>query len=144
MPAATYEFRINGPINVVWGALTNLLEYETWNPFIIRAVGTMEPGTEIELVCNLESGRDLRGTALVVSNELHRRLAWEMSSGFRTWTARIEVNKHDEEQTDIAVVTEVKGLRLMGRGPTMADLEDGFRRMAEALEIRVSPVAPVA
>lgn len=141
MSTATYEFKIDAPLEAVWVALTNLQEYENWNPFIIRAAGTMDPGTDLELVCVLNSGKDLRGVAEVTSYEPNRRLSWEMGSGFKTWAVRMEVHSPDEGSTDLTVATEIKSMPLLGRGPSIDDIRDGFRRMATALNKHVAELA---
>jgi uncharacterized protein YndB with AHSA1/START domain len=141
MSAATYEFKINAPLEAVWVALTTLQEYERWNPFIIRAAGTMDPGTDLELVCFLQSGKDLRGAAEVTSYEPNRRVSWEMGSAFKTWTVRMEVHSTDEQTTELTVVTEMKSMPRIGRAPGMDDIEDGFKRMADALNKHVAELA---
>lgn len=42
------EIVINASKETVWGILTNLSAYESWNPFIIKSKGTVAEGTIIE------------------------------------------------------------------------------------------------
>ncbi|NOX88726.1 MAG: SRPBCC domain-containing protein [Calditrichaeota bacterium] len=44
------ELIIDAPIEKVWAALSDFSQYATWNPFIIYAKGTLQPGKKISVI----------------------------------------------------------------------------------------------
>ena len=141
MPAGTYNYKINAPVEKVWEALTDCQEYENWNPFIVKASGVPHEGANIEVACAFDSGKALRGVAEVTAHEHHKRLSWQISSyipGFRSWSVDIKVNENGGQSTDLSVTTSLSGLSFLVMGPRIDDVQSGFQRMADAMNKRFS------
>ena len=139
MATATYDFKVNASIDKVWEAISEGSEYETWNPFIVKVNGKMEPGAEVEMTCVTDSGKTLRGPAQVVANEPHSRIAWSLNSpisGFRSWSVEMQVSENGDG-TNVTVNTNLGGLAQMIMGPKMDEIGAGFNRMADAMSKRV-------
>jgi hypothetical protein len=136
MPAATYRFKINAPLERVWEAIEEAPEYENWNPFFVRATGMPHQGATIDLICALDMGKTVRGKAEVISNQHMDRLAWNMSlntPGFRSWTVDMRVSETGPASCDLKVITDLRGMSFLLRGPRIEQIADGFDRMATAL-----------
>lgn len=147
MPAATYRFKINASLERVWEALEEAPQYESWNPFFVRAAGMPHQGATIDLVCAFGLGAAVRGKAEVISNQHMDRLAWNMTfnaPGFRGWSVDMRVSETGPRSCDLKVITNLHGRSFLVRGPRIKDIADGFDRMATALNRHFSEQEPLA
>jgi hypothetical protein len=74
------QLQIDAPAQRVWRELTNFASFPTWNPFIRRAEGRLEPGRRLRIVLRLGPIR-LRFRPVVVVAETSRELRWRARIG---------------------------------------------------------------
>lgn len=74
---------IDAPPDRVWDVLADFASYAEWNPFIVRADGTAEPGNRLHLRMQPVRGRAVTVTPLVVEADRARRLRWRGRLGAR-------------------------------------------------------------
>jgi hypothetical protein len=60
----------------VWQVLTELTGYEQWNPFIVRAEGTVEPGSRLTLRMQPVEGKATTQRPTVLEARRAERLRW--------------------------------------------------------------------
>ena len=60
----------------VWEVLTDLAAYPEWNPFIVRAEGTVGPGRRLTLTMQPAGGRAMTLRPRLVEVAVHRELRW--------------------------------------------------------------------
>ena len=65
----------------VWDVLTDLAAYPAWNPFIVRAEGTVEPGRRLRLTMQPVGGRAMTLRPRLVEVDVARRLQWRGTLG---------------------------------------------------------------
>lgn len=70
------EVEIQGTVEEVWEALTNLAQYSEWNPLIYRVVGTLEVGKKVEIFVKKASG-DRKFTCEIVRVNPLREFSWK-------------------------------------------------------------------
>ena len=147
MSTGTYSYKINAPVEKVWEAITDCQQYESWNPFIVKAAGVPSAGANIEVTCAFDSGKAVRGTAAITALEHHKQLSWRLTSpipGFRSWTVDFHVSEDSAQGTTLDVTTNLGGLSFLVMGPHISDVQSGFERMAAALNKRFAKSAQVA
>src|SRR5918995_1008912 len=69
------EVEVNGSAEQVWEVLTDFAAYHEWNPFIVEAAGTPEPGRRLELHMRLTS-RTTTFRPQVLEADPGRTLRW--------------------------------------------------------------------
>ena len=139
MATGSYSFEIDAPVERVWEALSETGQYNSWNPFIVRATGPASPGATVEMVCAFNSGKTLRGPAKITACEHHTRLAWSLNSaipGFRSWKVDLNLSPLGESRTSLSITTDLSGISSLVGGPKIDEVHDGFERMISALERR--------
>jgi hypothetical protein len=60
----------------VWGVLSDLSDYEQWNPFIVKADGTAEAGHRLTLRMRPTGGRTSTLRPTVLESRPRERLRW--------------------------------------------------------------------
>ncbi|WP_445529216.1 SRPBCC family protein [Streptomyces cyslabdanicus] len=60
----------------VWAVLTDFERFPEWNPFIVKAVGRVEPGHQLDLTFRQANGRHLGIRPTVLVAEPGRLLRW--------------------------------------------------------------------
>ncbi len=157
---ATASIEINAPIDAVWSAMTDLHRYHEWNPFIVavdHAPEHPEVGARLRLHICWKNGSRVRSWETLTrldpptppraadSTEaagLPRSAA--MAYEFSSWLARsgivvasrLQVISQSPGQPTL-YRTEESFHGLLGRLVPFGNIEDGFRRHAEALKQRV-------
>lgn len=138
------EVQVQGSAEQVWEVLTDFAAYHEWNPFIVQAVGTPEPGQRLVLRMRLTS----RSTTLrpqVLEAVPGRTLRWlgrlpvpGLFDGEHSFTiqpagtGRVLVTQHEEFRGLLVPL-----LLAMIAKPTLAS----FHRMNQALKTRVEQPA---
>ena len=70
------EIEIDASPEVVWEVLTDLASYPKWNPFIVRAEGSIEIGARINLRMQPVGARPVTVKPTVLEVAEGRRLSW--------------------------------------------------------------------
>ena len=84
MPTYDTTFDVDATPAQIWETLTDFARYPEWNPQVVDASGSTEPGSEITLVLALSDGPNMTITALIEESELGRSLTWR-GNGPRRW-----------------------------------------------------------
>jgi hypothetical protein len=72
----TTHLTVNARAEDVWATLTDLASYNTWNPFITNACGTVAVGERVDLTIQPPGGRAMAFRPWVTAVEEHRYLEW--------------------------------------------------------------------
>jgi hypothetical protein len=72
----TTHVTVGAPVEGVWRTLTDLTGYQTWNPYLIAAAGTISVGERVNLTIQPPGGRRLTYKPWVTAVEPHRYLEW--------------------------------------------------------------------
>ncbi len=123
----------------VWGVLSDLPSYPSWNPFIREASGTLAAGERLDIELQPARGRAMRFRPTVLAAEADRELRWRgrllvrgLFDGEHRFaiepTARGSRLVQEERFTGVLVPFLTRGLR---RGTL-----PGFERMNEAVKER--------
>lgn len=72
----TTHLTVNASPEDVWATLTDLASYNTWNPFITDAAGTIAVGQRLDLAIHPRGGRAMAFRPWVTAVEEHHYLEW--------------------------------------------------------------------
>lgn len=72
---------IDAPPERVWRVLTDLAAFSTWNPFITRAKGVVEPGRRLTLTMQPVGGRAMTLRPRLIEVDAPRQLRWRGTFG---------------------------------------------------------------
>jgi hypothetical protein len=135
------EIEIQGTPEQVWEVLTDLDAYPQWNPFIVQAGGTPQPGHRLELRMRLAAGRATTLRPEVLEADPGRKLRWlgrllvpGLFDGEHSFTiqpagpGQVRLTQHEEFRGLLAPL-----LLAMIAKPTL----ESFHRMNQALKARV-------
>ncbi len=76
-PAEVFtEKLIDAPIDRVWEVLTDLGEYEAWNPFVVEAAGELDEGNKMNVKTKLPTGKTFSFSPTVTRVEPGRSFEW--------------------------------------------------------------------
>lgn len=71
------DIEISSPAEKVWKILTNLNDYSNWNPFLVKAEGTIQKGAKITIHVQPPGLKTMVFNPTIVKKEDNRILAWE-------------------------------------------------------------------
>lgn len=71
------DIEISAKAEKVWNILTNLNDYSNWNPFLVKAEGTIQKGAKITIHVQPPGLKSMIFNPTIVKNEENRTLAWE-------------------------------------------------------------------
>ena len=130
----------------VWEVLTDFAAYHEWNPFIVQATGTPQPGQRLELKMRPAGRRATRFRPEVLEADPGRRLRWlgrilvpGLFDGEHSFTiqpagpGRVRLTQHEEFRGLLSPL-----LLAMIAKPTL----ESFQQMNQALKARVERQAP--
>jgi len=72
----TTHLTVNAPVESVWGMLTNLGGYHTWNPFITAGAGTIIVGERLQLTIQPPGSGAMAFKPWVTTVDPHRYFEW--------------------------------------------------------------------
>ena len=75
------ETLINAPAEAVWAAMTDFASFPSWNPFVRRAEGRLEPGSRLKIRLRLDHGLPMTFRPRVTVVEPNRELRWLATLG---------------------------------------------------------------
>jgi hypothetical protein len=135
------EIEIQGSPEQVWEVLTDLDAYPEWNPFIVQASGTPQPGHHLELQMRPAGRRATTFRPEVLEADPGRKLRWlgrllvpGLFDGEHSFSiqpagpGRVRLTQHEEFRGLLAPL-----LLAMIAKPTL----ESFHRMNQALKGRV-------
>jgi hypothetical protein len=133
------EIEIDASADRVWTALTDFAAYPEWNPFILEATGTPEPGARLRIRIRPPGGRPMTFRPTVLVAEPGRRLQWRG----RLILPRVFDGEHvfEIEPLTEGRVRFTQSERFSGAlvplfAGTLAKTEAGFHAMNAALKAR--------
>jgi hypothetical protein len=138
---------IDAPAEAVWSVLTDLDQFQTWNPFIRSAAGSTEVGGHVRVRVRPLLGVPLVFRATVYERENHRALRWRghvgapwLACGDHTFTIEPLADGRSrlvQRETFTGIVPWLAG-RLLAR-----EAKRGFDAMNRALAARAEATRPV-
>ena len=75
------ETLINARAEAVWAAMTDFPSFPSWNPFVRRAEGRLEPGSRLKIRLRLDHGLPMTFRPRVTVVEPNRELRWLATLG---------------------------------------------------------------
>jgi hypothetical protein len=139
------EIEIEASPSSVWAVLTDTATYPEWNPFVRSIEGRLGRGERIRVRLQTPSGRGmtLRPTVLVARAD--QELRWLGRLGL----PRVFDGEHefvlealdDGSRTRLVQAETFRGVLVPLLGRVLADTENGFIAMNEALRDRVRAVS---
>lgn len=137
---------IDAPAEAVWSVLTDLDQFQTWNPFIRHAAGSTAVGGRVRVQVRPSLGVPLVFRATVYGREDHRALRWRghvgapwLACGDHTFTIEPLGDGRSrlvQRETFTGLVPWLAG-RLLAR-----ETKRGFDAMNRALAARAAVTGP--
>ena len=138
------EITIDRPPEEVWDILTDLEGFDSWNPFIVRAKGDVEPGAHLTITTKA-NGKTFT---------LHPKVTEYLTGHAFGWTGRLAgipglfTGEHHHELRPIDggtryIQTEsFRGVMVPFVGKAIVETEAAFDRMNQALKARAEGKNP--
>ena len=124
----------------IWDVLTNFVEYELWNPFMIKVVGNASLGSKIEVNIKTSSGKNRSYYPIITKCETNKELRWKGKSflpGVFDGERVFVLEKSDDDKVSFSHKEIFSGLGVKLVGNKLDEnLREGFVRMNEALKVR--------
>ena len=124
----------------VWGILTKFEEYELWNPFMTKVIGSATLNSKIEVNINTISGKKRTYYPIITRCETNRELRWKGKSFLPGVFdgERIFILENSNDDKILFYHKEIfsgLGVRLVGN-KLDESLRESFVTMNEALKVR--------
>lgn len=130
------------PQKRVWDLFNYLPGYEKWNPFIVDAVGTIRHRVELDLRILTPSGVERRFRPRVESVKKGSEVVWSTGSPLFSRQTTFRLHEPKPGVTLFTIDVKFRGLLAPWRKGFVDQLEDGYRKMAEALKERAESGKP--
>jgi len=133
------ETEIDAAPGRVWEIVSDLARYESWNPFIVRASGGLQPGARLDITIQAPGLRAVRFHPRVLDVEPGRLLRWKGQwavPGLFDGRHSLIVEPLGDDRSRFTTHEEVTGLLLPFLGKAMAASQEGFERFCRALKQR--------
>ena len=124
----------------VWGILTKFEEYELWNPFMTKVIGSATLDSKIEVNINTISGKKRTYYPIITRCETNKELRWKGKSFLPGVFdgERIFILENSNDEKILFSHKEIfsgLGVRLVGN-KLDESLRESFVTMNEALKVR--------
>ncbi|HKQ21663.1 MAG TPA: SRPBCC domain-containing protein [Nitrososphaeraceae archaeon] len=124
----------------VWGILTKFEEYELWNPFMTKVIGSATLNSKIEVNINTISGKKRTYYPIITRCETNKELRWKGKSFLPGVFdgERIFILENSNDDKILFYHKEIfsgLGVRLVGN-KLDESLRESFVTMNEALKVR--------
>jgi hypothetical protein len=124
----------------VWGILTKFEEYELWNPFMTKVIGSATLNSKIEVNINTISGKKRTYYPIITRCKTNKELRWKGKSFLPGVFdgERIFILENSNDDKIIFYHKEIfsgLGVRLVGN-KLDESLRESFVTMNEALKVR--------
>lgn len=124
----------------IWDILTNFKEYELWNPFMTKVVGSAILGSKIEVNIKTISGKKRTYFPIITKCEINRELRWKGKSflpGIFDGERIFVIEKSNDNRVSFLHKEIFKGLGVKLVGNKLdQDLRESFVKMNKALKAR--------
>ena len=124
----------------IWGILTNFEEYELWNPFMTKVIGSATLGSKIEVNIKTISGKRRRYYPIITRYETNKELRWKGKSflpGIFDGERIFILEKSDDNKILFSHKEIFSGLGVKLVGNKLNEsLKESFVRMNKALKGR--------
>ncbi len=134
------DIEIDAPADLVWRVVSDLPNYEEWNPFIIRAAGDLRVGAHLDVAIRAPGMKPVGFKPRVLDLEPGRLIRWKG----RLWVPGLFDGRHalsveplGAERSRFTSHEEVSGVLTPLLKKTMRASQQGFEEMARALAERV-------
>ncbi len=134
---------IQAPVEKVWHELTHFSKYPEWNPFIVQAEGTFQPGTKSEVTIHPPGGVPMKFRQTVIEKSSNKRLSWRGSflfGGLFDGVHYFEMKSLGTGKTELIHGEMFSGALIPLMSDLLKDTEQGFVLMNEALKSRAEKV----
>ena len=131
---------IDSSIKKVWGILTKFEEYELWNPFMTKVIGSATLNSKIEVNIKTISGKKRTYYPIITRCETNKELRWKGKSFLPGVFdgERIFILENSNDDKILFYHKEIfsgLGVRLVGN-KLDESLRESFVTMNEALKVR--------
>jgi hypothetical protein len=134
------EIDIAAPADVVWSILTDLSAYESWNPYIVEAVGVCEVGERLTMRIRTGPDRETTLRPRLLAVEPPSELRWIGRLGVRgifDSEHSVEIRPHDERRVRVIQRERVTGVGVPLLGKLLTgETRRGLEQMNLALQQR--------
>ena len=130
---------IDAPADRVWDIVADLEGYATWNPFIVRASGTLRAGERLAITIAAPGLKPVSFRPKVLDYQPGHLLRWKGEykvPGLFDGRHALIVDPLGEERSRFTTHEEVSGILLPFLGRVMRASQQGFEEMARALKER--------
>jgi hypothetical protein len=137
----TTHLTFNATAEDVWETLTDLASYNTWNPFIIKAAGTILVGERLDLTIQPPGGRAMAFRPWVTAVEEHYYVEWLgrlAMPGIFDGRHSFKLTPMGGRRTLVQQSETFTGALVPFTGPILARTQAGFVAMNEALARQVA------
>lgn len=135
------EIIIDSSPERVWSVLTEFESFPEWNPFIVRALGTIDEGEIIEVHLQPPGGKGMTFKPRLIRVETNKELRWLgrlLMPGVFDGEHVFQLTRTDDGRTRFVHREEFRGVLVR---PLLAMVgkktASGFQRMNQALKARV-------
>jgi hypothetical protein len=137
------EVEIEAPAETVWAVLTDFSSYPEWNPFITSIEGIPRAGERLEVRLEPPGGKGITVRPRVLSAIPGRELRWLghlLVPGIFDGEHRFLIQDGRDDHVRFVQEEQFSGVLVPLTGKVLAQTEQGFVAMNEALEQRAGPV----
>ena len=130
---------IAAPTATVWGELTAVAAYPTWNPFITMFAGELRVGTPVQVRIAPPGGRPMTFRPTITEAEEGTRLGWVgklLMPGVFDGRHSFHLEVIGRDRTRLTQAEAFSGFLVPFTGKTLEKTRRGFEAMNEALRVR--------
>lgn len=136
MPEFTVETEIDAPKRTVWSVFSGLSAYESWNPFIVDAVGTIRYDVDLALRIVTPSGSEQSFRPHVETVDVGNKVVWSTGNMLFSRETTFVLTELSPDTTKFSIDVNFEGLLARFKKGFVDELEGGYRKMAQALKER--------
>jgi hypothetical protein len=130
---------VDAPAERVWQVVSDLADYERWNPFIVSAAGTLRTGERLDVTIRAPGVRAVRFRPRILDYEPGRLVRWKgrlLMPGLFDGRHSLIVDPLGDARSRFTSHEDVSGILLPFLGKVMAASQQGFELMCRAVKER--------
>jgi hypothetical protein len=131
---------IDAPPEKVWAVLTDFSSYPEWNPFIVRASGTLRVGERLNVTLQVPEMKAVSFKPRLLDVEPGHLIRWKGVTylpGLFDGRHALSVEPLPDGRSRFRTHEDVTGMLLPFLGTVMRRTQRGFEALAEAVKTRV-------